>query len=170
MKTMKTSPQKTAHESAPVRPDDESMVDALAQHHRGLETAWDAIVVEVDGGDPFALSRQWRALERELLRHLSLEERELLPPFEQSSHGDEARLLRREHDAIREDLQRLGVELDRHQLRAEAVADFAARLRAHGRREDRELHPWIARHLPQDRWLMLERTPISSRERSRLRS
>jgi hemerythrin-like domain-containing protein len=157
---MKTSPEADAGD-APISAEDEALADALSQHHRGLERALDTIVVKAQGDDSFVLGRAWHALKRELLLHMDIEERALLPPFE-NCHSEEALALRREHDAIREELFNLGVALDLHQLRAEAVAEFAARLRDHARRESQGLYPWIARHLPHERWLVLEQTLLAN--------
>jgi hypothetical protein len=136
------------------RPDDQPIADALMLHHRGLEAAFDVIAVKSASGDPLGLRRAWDTFEKELLKHLEIEETDLLPPFERS-HPDEARGLHGEHDAIRETLFALGLALDLHQLRADAVTEFAACLRAHAGREARGLYPWIEKHLSRDAWHML---------------
>jgi hemerythrin-like domain-containing protein len=136
---------------ASAKPDDQPIADALALHHRGLEQALDIIAVKSEGRDPLGLRRAWDTFEKELLRHIEIEEADLLPLFERS-HPDDARGLRGEHDTIREKLFELGLALDLHQLRADAVTEFAARLRVHARREDGGLYPWIERYLSREAW------------------
>jgi hemerythrin-like domain-containing protein len=134
------------------RSDDQPIGDALAQHHRGIEEAFAAIVSRaMNNEDHVSFRAAWDAFERELLRHMEIEEKDLFPPFERT-HVEEARALRVEHDVIRERLFELGLALDLHQLRAPAVEEFAARLRTHALREDLVLYRWIERNLPQDAW------------------
>jgi hemerythrin-like domain-containing protein len=134
------------------RPDDRPMGDALAQHHRGIEAAFEAIATRAKNNDASpALRRAWDTFERELLKHMEIEEQDLLPLFGRLQ-GEEARALRAEHDVIRERLFELGLALDLHQLRSPAIEEFAARLRTHALREDLVLYPWAERQLSQDSW------------------
>ena len=137
------------------RPDDRPIGEALAQHHRGIEAAFTATVMRAKAGyDPLALRRAWDGFERELLKHMEIEENDLFPQFERI-HLEEARALRVEHDVVRERLFELGLALSLHQLRTPAIAEFAARLRTHALREDLVLYPWIERHLSPDSWYAL---------------
>ena len=148
-------PLATSADAGP-RPDDQPIADALARHHQGLEQAFDAIVVRADGGDAATLRAAWDAFERELLRHMEIEDIELLPLFERAQ-PDEGHALREEHDEIRENLFELGLALDLRELRAAQVRAFADRLRAHARREDQTLYPWLEGHVPQQTWHELGR-------------
>jgi len=136
---------------APASAEDQPMTDALAQHHRGLEGAFDAIVAKAEEGDPLALRAAWTAFEAELVTHLDIEERDLLPLFERSDPG-EGEALRAEHEAIRASLFELGLSLDLHQLQATVAIDFVAGLRAHARREGERFYPWIERNLAPEVW------------------
>lgn len=145
-----------------VRTDTETMATALAAHHRGLQKALENIIVRCEGegdgggdasngGDVPVVRPAWETFERELLRHLELEDSELLPLFAES-YPHEAAGLNREHDEIRRQVFELGVALDLHQLRQEALQQLADLLRAHAAREDLALYPWLEMNLSADAW------------------
>jgi hypothetical protein len=119
----------------------------LREHHHHLEHVFDALVAQAYEDDPIELRAGWRAFEGELLRHLELEERELLPAFAQE-HPAEAEALLGEHAQIRAALTELAITLDLHALRADAVKDFVERLKAHARREDQLFYGWAEAHAP----------------------
>lgn len=140
-----------------VRTETGTMATALAEHHRGLQKAIENIIVRRDcgdGGAPAILRPAWEAFERELLRHLEIEERELLPLFAQS-YPHEAAGLNKEHDEIRAILFELGLVLERHRLPLDALHQLAAHLRAHAAREDLALYPWLEVNLSADAWYTL---------------
>ena len=116
----------------------------LAEQHRRLDKVFQALVSECGREDPIALRQQWSAFEHELLEHMDEEEARWLPRFSRR-YPAEAEQLRQEHEEIRATLGELGVMLDLHALRAESVAAFVAKLRAHAAREDRRLYQWIER-------------------------
>jgi hemerythrin-like domain-containing protein len=131
--------------------------DLLAEHHRGLDQQLDRLVMRAQMGDPSLLRDEWIAFERELSRHLEQEETELLPGF--ASHdATEARAILAEHAEIRAALLEIGLSLDLHLLRTEAVKDFVRRLRAHAQREEATLYDWARRHLHDDRWQHIKRS------------
>jgi len=118
----------------------------LSGDHERLERQFQTIVAEASCGDPIEVREAWRTFERELLRHFHDEEVHILPAFTQQGPVD-ARTLLAEHERIRANLTRLGVDLELHSLSAERIADFVAGLRAHARREDEVLYPWAAHRL-----------------------
>jgi hypothetical protein len=61
----------------------------------------------------------------------------------------------------------LGLNLDLHCLRAEAVDDFARTLRAHAKRDDAALYPWAQSHLSAGRWRSIKRGLSSAAETGR---
>ena len=143
---------------ASARSDDRPIGDALAQHHRGLEQAFRAVVARAKSeADPATSRAAWDAFERELLKHMEVEENDLFPLFGRV-HPEEARALQAEHDVVRERLFELGLALDLRRLGTPAIDEFAARLRAHALREDLVLYPWAERHLSQDAWHTLGRS------------
>jgi hemerythrin-like domain-containing protein len=123
----------------------------LAAHHRHLERVFEALVAEAQERDAESLHPEWKAFERELERHLALEEAEFLPDFARE-HPEEAREIRSDHAAIRSALVQMGIDLELHALRADAVAAFVEGLKAHARREEHLLYPWAARSLPARVW------------------
>jgi hypothetical protein len=125
---------------------------SLSEHHRDLEAHFEQLVTRCQGGDPIEIRCEWSLFERELREHMDLEEKALIPPFRRE-HPAEAAMLLREHAEIRLTLAEMGISLDLHALRADAVADFIARLRIHAGREEELFYPWMAAHLAGDRWM-----------------
>jgi hemerythrin-like domain-containing protein len=133
-----------------------SAANAFAQDHEALDRSFEAMVTKAQSGEVRDLRSDWSAFEEQLLRHLELEEREVLPAFARE-HADVAASLRREHEQIRASLTELGIRLDLHLLRAAAIAGFVAQLREHARREEALFYPWVARHLSASELASLER-------------
>jgi polyisoprenoid-binding protein YceI len=149
---------------------DDAIQAVLSQSHDRLERQFESIMAEASSNDPIALRQAWRAFESALLHHFDDEERQILPAFARQK-PNEARTLGYEHQRIRGDLTKLGVDLDLHCLSAERVADFVASLRAHARREDDLLYPWAAHRLDEsarnrahDAIAKTEETPLPSAE------
>jgi hemerythrin-like domain-containing protein len=113
-------------------------------------------MTRAEGGDPAQLGSAWTAFETELLRHMDLEEVELMPAFMEHD-PDEARALLDEHAALRAALNEIGMTLQLHCLRVEAVADFARRLKAHAAREDAALYAWAQAHVARSAWDTIKR-------------
>jgi len=131
-------------------------VGLLADHHRELDRQFEELLALARGGDGEELRRAWTAFEWSLLRHLDLEESELLPRFAQQDPGG-ARAILADHAAIRRELLELGVSLDLHLVRSEAVEGLVRRLKDHARREDAALYPWAGAHVPAARWQSIGR-------------
>jgi len=113
----------------------------LPEHHSVLDERLDRIVVGAQVRDAAELRAEWSGFERELLRHLEYEEAEILPAFAARSPA-EARAILAEHADIRATLTDLGLSLDLHLLRSEAVEAFVQQLKAHARRENETLYAW----------------------------
>jgi len=120
--------------------------DVLAEHHRALDEQLERLIADAQRLDGPELRACWSRFETELLRHLDYEEAAILPAFARR-HAGKARAIVDEHARIRAALLDLGVSLDLHALRWEAVNDFASQLRAHARREDAQLYPWARRNV-----------------------
>jgi hemerythrin-like domain-containing protein len=123
----------------------------LARHHADLDRRFEALLTRAQGGDGPSLRDEWTRFETELLRHLELEEEQILPRFAAQDPG-EARAILDEHAEIRRALLELGLNLDLHLLRADVVQAFVSRLRQHAQREDRAFYPWATQHLPPEGW------------------
>lgn len=149
---MKTS----TDSSVPPRPAELPPDRLLADDHRRLDRSFAALVVRAQGGDPIQLRAEWQAFERGLLDHLDLEEQEILPGFARDNARD-ADMIRQEHAAIREALVEMGIDLDLHLLRADAVQSFCDRLRAHAAREEAALYRWASENVPRGQWAALGR-------------
>ena len=145
---------------------DRSPQDLLADHHRSLDDRLNHLMTRAEGGDPAQLGAAWTAFETELVRHMDLEEVEILPAFGEHD-PQEARALLDEHAALRASLNEIGMMLQLHCLRAEAVADFARRLKAHAAREDAALYTWAQAHVSRGVWDTIKR---GLRQVARLRS
>ena len=129
----------------------------VAEHHRDLNHRLDELISRAQECDAAELRREWTAFERELLRHMEIEEAEILPGFAQHD-APGARAILADHGEIRRDLLEMGLNLDLHLLRAEAVEGFVQRLKAHARREDEALYPWAEHHVATSRWRSIRRS------------
>ena len=130
---------------------------SLHEHHQDLEAHFQRLMARCQDGDPIELRCEWSLFERELTEHMELEEKELIPRFRRGRPAEGAQICR-EHDEIRVGLAELGIALDLHALRAEAVQEFLDLLRAHARREEALFYPWVTEHAHESpRWLSLGR-------------
>ena len=119
----------------------------LAEHHRATEQACTALLARTYADDPHELVAQYRAFEHALLEHLAAEEELILPAYAQHDPAD-AQAIRDDHEAIRKALNRLGIEVELHVVRAHSVHELVDSLRAHAAREDAAMYPWAQVHLP----------------------
>ena len=119
----------------------------LGEHHRALEEAASELLARTYADEPRGLASEYRVFEREVLDHLAAEELVILPGYQAASPSDAAEI-RAEHAAIRQQLFRVGLEIDLHLIRAHTVERLLAQLRAHARREDVAMYPWAQLHLP----------------------
>ncbi len=119
----------------------------LADHHRELEAVYRAILAATYADDARDLVFAYRAFEEGVLEHLEAEEREILPAYGRAA-PDDARAIREAHARIRQELQRVGIYVELHVIRAETMHGLIAELRAHAVREDARMYPWAHLHLP----------------------
>ena len=131
------------------RSDIREAAELLPEHHRVLDERLDRIVIEAQVCDAVELRAAWSDFERELLRHLEYEEAEVLPGFARDNPA-EARAILAEHANIRATAADLGLSLDLHLLRSEAVENFVHQLKAHARRENEMLYAWARRRAAAD--------------------
>jgi hypothetical protein len=137
---------------------------SFGEHHQLLELRFAQLMAQVADEDPLDLRCQWLLFERELDEHMTMEERELLPCL-MGHDPAEAAAIREEHQQIRATLAELGLAVDLHTLRADAVAAFVHMLRGHARREERLLYPLTGALVSQGRLGTLRRqlSALSSR-------
>jgi hemerythrin-like domain-containing protein len=118
----------------------------LLAEHRELDARFEDLLSRAESGEWSLCDAVWDELSRKLDAHMRFEEEELLEPFAGSSAAAayDAVHLRREHQAIREVLERLGIQVQLHALRETEVRALVELLRAHAERENRALYPWAA--------------------------
>jgi hypothetical protein len=117
----------------------------LDDHHVRLERICTDLLSDAYADDPRALCARWREFESEIRDHMSAEEDMILPAYETVAPA-EAHAIREEHRRLRDVLQRLGVEVELHQVRLRTVRELLDQLRAHADREDAAMYPWAAAH------------------------
>jgi hemerythrin-like domain-containing protein len=102
-------------------------------------------VFEADARDEAV--RLWTEFERGLQAHFELEEQYILPELAKADAAEASELIQ-EHARLRAKLGELGIGVDLHLTRDEAVADFIATLRAHAGREDALMYRFAQSSLP----------------------
>lgn len=136
----------------------------LVEHHRVTEEACTALLARTYADDPLELVTHFRVFERALLEHIAAEEELILPEY--ASHAPEdAQAIRADHAAIRDALNRVGIEVELHVIRAHTVERLVASLRAHAAREDGGMYPWARENLsPSTHEELIQRVARSLRE------
>jgi hemerythrin-like domain-containing protein len=124
----------------------DSLRALLARDHDRLDRLFEALSNALRADAREDAVRLWSQFEDELVRHMELEEKSILPALEKAE-PKEARDLLREHGEMRAKLAELGVAVDLHQVRSEIVGEFIDQLRRHARREDALCYRWAESHL-----------------------
>jgi hypothetical protein len=119
----------------------------LDEHSREIEATCCELRGETYADDPQELVAAYRRFEREMLDHLDIEEKMLLPGYAAYAPDDAHKLLE-EHGELRQLLYRLAIDVELHTVRAQSVNKLVARLREHAAHEDEGLYTWAAAHLP----------------------
>lgn len=115
----------------------------MADHER-LERSLEELANAAEGALPDALIDVWRDFEAGLRAHLEAEEEHLFPVV----RGDPAlAAIEADHAEIRRRLDELGLAVELHAVRAEAIDALVERLRAHAAREDAWLYALADRAL-----------------------
>jgi hemerythrin HHE cation binding domain-containing protein len=129
------------------RPPFESSRETLRHEHDMLGGLCDDLINRAESGDWHECDAVWDEFGRVLEAHMNLEEATFLPVF--GAEGPEQALLvdriRHEHQDIRRTVERLGVAVQVHTLRADDVRELVALLRRHAALEDTSLYAWAAR-------------------------
>lgn len=118
----------------------------LTAHHRATEDACTALLACTYTDDPLELVGHYRSFEHALRDHVAAEEELILPAYEEHAPAD-AQAIRDNHAAIRKALDRIGIEVELHVVRAHSVSELVDSLRAHAAREDAAMYPWAQAHL-----------------------
>jgi hemerythrin-like domain-containing protein len=107
----------------------------LLEDHKRIDALLDRLLAVVRADDREASEKVWKQVEASLLKHFDVEEMFVFPAVREG-HSAEIDGLRREHDAMRRRLGELGLALELHTLRCDAIESLCAALREHAERED----------------------------------
>jgi hemerythrin-like domain-containing protein len=119
----------------------------LARDHRELDRLFEALLNALQADAREDALRLWSAFDDGLCRHMTLEEKHLLPLLRKQD-AREVEALLAEHDEIRAKLAELGVGVDLHEIRVQTVSDFVEQLRRHASREDALAYRWAQQNVP----------------------
>ena len=119
----------------------------LEEDHRRIYALLDHLVACVRSDDRDAEVEGWTRTEMALLQHMNVEEMFVLPAL-MPGHVKEVEALLRDHAALRRELGVIGLALDLHSVRAEAIEAFCARLREHAEREESLAYLQAEQRLP----------------------
>jgi hemerythrin-like domain-containing protein len=121
---------------------------ALSRDHTRLERLFEELEAAFHADSPQDCAALWTRFDAELRRHFDVEERHILPLFKRH-HPQEAAAIVREHAEILAKLERLGIGVDLHMTRADAVDEFVLAIRDHAAREDHLMYAWTQARLVQ---------------------
>lgn len=122
--------------------DDLTPRDLLLRDHARIDAQLSELVATAEAFDTPSFVAPWRAFEHALLAHMATEETVIFPAFLQD-HAPLLATLKLEHDEIRGSLDKVGLEVELHEVRLETVLALVARLRAHAAAEDRAFYPLV---------------------------
>jgi len=115
----------------------------LSADHQQLEQQLRTLAHAVDANDPACDVREcYNLFEAALLDHLETEERSIFPVVI-AQHRQEVEALRAEHQVIRRSLGELGLQVELHTLRKEAMDQLTLFLQQHAARENGALYEWL---------------------------
>lgn len=118
----------------------------LSQEHLRLDALFQEVISVFQANDQEGALKLWTRFQEELDAHFGLEEREIIPELAKVN-PKEAALILCEHDEIRKKVDELGIGVELHFARLDAVTDLIRRLRAHSKRENELMYVWAQDHL-----------------------
>jgi len=113
----------------------------LISDHRALDSLFETLLLDMEGGDPACCQSSWARFEQALLNHIDAEEIFLLPSFDAVDRSEAFRI-RQEHATLRHLLADMGVRLELHAVKEEDVKRLVDAIRQHARREEEILYRW----------------------------
>ena len=123
--------------------------------HRRLDDKWAEVEAAVQARDVDAEKSSWRSFQRELLRHLRMEEEVLFPAFEQATgmtDGGPTFIMRSEHDQMRGLIEQMGAAADGDDY--DELVDLGDTLlmliQQHNQKEEHMLYPMAEQALTAD--------------------
>ena len=117
----------------------------MEDHHR-LDRLFEELLQAFQAGDREGAAALWSAFDRGLEAHMELEEEQIFSALSAEEPAEVEALLA-EHVAIRTALIEMGVGVDLHCTKADAVERLVRTLKAHAKREDALLYRWARANL-----------------------
>jgi hypothetical protein len=124
-----------------------SLGQRLISDHRALDSLFETLLLDMEGGDPVSGQLSWARFEQALLNHIDAEEIFLLPSFDAVDRSEAIRI-RQEHATLRHLLADMGVRLELHAVKEENVKHLIDAIRQHARREEEILYRWADQLAP----------------------
>lgn len=112
--------------------------------HHDLESQFGRVHAAAKAGDWRECNALWSSFEQAVVEHIAHQEEHLFPAYRQkdaAAAADERRLVT-EHNAILEQVEHLGDELQIHHSTA-GITEMLALLRSHTAAENALFHPWL---------------------------
>ncbi len=119
----------------------------LHADHENFETRFEQLSRAAHEGDWRDVDTLWGPFEKDFREHMEFEEKELFAGFAATGadQADVVKTLREQHDDIREQLYKLGVQIQLHAIRAETIDAFFKVIRLHNTVESAHFYPWVAK-------------------------
>jgi hypothetical protein len=121
----------------------------MSDHHRAIAKACRRLRSDVYTDDPPTLLGHYHCFERAVIEHMVIEERELLPAYTAYDPAD-AREIRHQHRELRELLDRIGLDVELHRVRASQLEQLLEAVQRHIAHEEATLYPWAQVNIPVD--------------------
>ncbi len=118
-----------------------SIRQKLSAEHDRLDHLFDAMLAAFNADARDDAAKLWGEFDELFTRHLAREDEYLIPRLAKKL-PDEAKTLAAEHADLRNKLLALGIGVDLHLTKADAVAEFVSALRAHAAHEESVLYPF----------------------------
>jgi iron-sulfur cluster repair protein YtfE (RIC family) len=142
-----------------------SLREFFALDHRRCDEKWAEVEAAALAGDVELEKEKWRTFQREMLRHLRMEEEVMFPAFEQASGLTDSGptfVMRSEHEQMRGLIEQMGDAADGDDL--EELVDLGDTLlmliQQHNQKEEQMLYPMAERALMVD-WVKLRERLIA---------
>jgi hypothetical protein len=113
----------------------------MSDHHRAIAKSCRRLRSTIYSDDPPTLVADYHCFERAVVEHMVIEERDLLPAYTAYDPAD-ARSIRQQHRELRELLDRIGLDVELHRVRAAQLEQLLEVVQRHIAHEEATLYPW----------------------------
>jgi hemerythrin len=116
----------------------------LANEHRTFERTFFELLGRANSGTWHELDEVWDRFASDVASHFDFEESTIFPAFAERDEASRALVqrLRDEHADFRSGIERLGIQLQFHEVPTAAVRELVEALRGHAEREDASVYAW----------------------------